>query len=123
MTYYENYEGKNIAYFVDAFSDNMQSPYCFWAFLYEPPGEYAYLVKVGLANFIIPEHGGRVIMRFQTTSFSGVLEPESNSHTETQGSGKEHGGSDKKKDSSDQETNKKEELELDLYVAVDCCHE
>ena len=102
MTYYENYEGKNIAYFVDAFNGNMQTTYCFWAFLYEPPGEYAYLVKVGLGNFIIPEHGGRVILRFQTSGYSGLIEPESNSDTEKQSSGEEQVGSDETKGSSDQ---------------------
>ena len=110
LTYYQSLEGKNIAYFVDAFNDNMQTPYCFWAFLYEPPGQYAYLVKVGLANFIIPEHGGRVILRFQTSRYAGILEPETDSDTEIQGSDKEQDGCDEKKECSDQEARKKEEL-------------
>ena len=112
MTYYENYEGKNIAYFVDAFSSNMQTPYCFWAFLYEPPGTYAYLVKVGLANFVIPEHGGRVFLRFQTSSYSGLIEPEDNPDVEAQSSDEDQAGSDEETEDVSDQDNPSKRIEL-----------
>ena len=59
------YFDKTLGYEIDTINDvTSKKPY-YWAFYYQSPGKDPVKTNEGVTNFVIPEDGGTVILRYE----------------------------------------------------------
>ena len=61
------YSGTQLGYLIDTINGTSSDDPCYWFFYYQPPGMDPVFSNLGVSSFAIPDNGGRVIFRYETS--------------------------------------------------------